>query len=406
MNTDLETIKNEKYFIEKLCSIKGLNGQLGHTLYSCFGSFSGIFKASEKELSSLLPPALVRAVKEAENKDFISANEDGNPLRMRFTCIYDEDFPKRLKRISDCPLGLWHIGDFPSDNIPSVAIIGARKCSPYGEFVAKSLGSFLGEAGVSVVSGLARGVDGISQAAALSAGGTSYGVLGSGADVCYPSSNRVTYNKLKESGGIISLYAPGEAAMSQNFPPRNRIVSGLADAVVVVEAKQKSGTLITVDMALEQGREVFVVPGRITDRTSDGCNALLSQGASVFLSPEIFLCELNEIFNLKKEAEKECPKEPAEAHPIGNHKYSSKLQRSEKLNSTKKAFSGRHEFPEGLSDDEIAVLSTTSLTPKTTDEILASLPGFEYATVAMILMQLLIAGHVDQVSQGSFVRVY
>ena len=146
----------------------------------------------------------------------------------------------------------------------------------------------MGRAGIQVISGMARGIDGISQQAALSAGGTSYGVLGCGVDICYPAQNRRLYEELLEKGGLLSTYTPGTKPLPQYFPPRNRIVSGLSDALIVIEARQKSGTLITVDMALEQGRDVYVVPGRITDRLSDGCNHLLTQGAGVFLSPESF----------------------------------------------------------------------------------------------------------------------
>ena len=113
-------------------------------------------------------------------------------------------------------------------------------------------------------------------------------MLGCGVDICYPAQNRRLYEELLEKGGLLSTYTPGTKPLPQYFPPRNRIVSGLSDALIVIEARQKSGTLITVDMALEQGRDVYVVPGRLTDRLSDGCNHLLTQGAGVFLSPESF----------------------------------------------------------------------------------------------------------------------
>lgn len=145
-----------------------------------------------------------------------------------------------------------------------------------------------------VISGMARGIDGIGQEAALKAGGRSFGVLGCGVDICYPASNRGLYERLCVQGGVLSAYPPGTEARAQHFPPRNRIVSGLADALIVVEARGRSGTLITVDMALEQGKEVYAVPGRVTDRLSDGCNQLIRQGAGVFLTPEDFLRELEE----------------------------------------------------------------------------------------------------------------
>jgi len=198
--------------------------------------------------------------------------------------------------IPDAPYGIFYKGTLPSNDILSVAIIGARDCSEYGSYVAGELGRFLGERGVQVISGMARGIDGISQEAALLAGGSTTGVLGCGVDICYPKQNQALYHKILERGCILSSYPPGTLPKAQNFPPRNRIVSGLADAVVVIEARNKSGTLITVDMALEQGKEVYVVPGRITDRLSDGCNGLLKQGAGILLSPEDFLAEIRELW--------------------------------------------------------------------------------------------------------------
>ena len=132
---------------------------------------------------------------------------------------------------------------------------------------------------------MARGIDSIGQEAALLAGGYSISVLGCGVDICYPRENRALYERCLSQGTLLSEYRPGTAPAAGNFPPRNRIISGLSDAVVVVEAKERSGTLITVDMALEQGREVYVVPGRITDSLSAGCNRLIGQGAQLLLSP-------------------------------------------------------------------------------------------------------------------------
>ncbi len=212
----------------------------------------------------------------------------------RFVMRTDEAYPGRLRNIPDPPYALFVKGELPVQGRLSVAVVGARDCSEYGRYVAEGIGRAMGECGVQVISGMARGIDGISQNAVLEAGGRSFGVLGCGVDVCYPSSNRPLYEKLCEQGGVLSTHPPGTEPRPQHFPPRNRIVSGLADALIVVEAREKSGTLITVDMALEQGKEVYVVPGRVTDRLSDGCNRLIKQGAGVFLSPEDFLRELRE----------------------------------------------------------------------------------------------------------------
>ena len=150
--------------------------------------------------------------------------------------------------------------------------------------MSREFGKGLALAGVQVISGMARGVDGISQKAAIEAGGSSFGILGCGVDICYPEENRDVYNRICVNGGLISEYHPGTEPKPNLFPMRNRIISALADIVLVVEARQKSGTQITVDQALEQGKEVLAVPGRVTDRLSDGCNFLISQGAGVALS--------------------------------------------------------------------------------------------------------------------------
>lgn len=218
-----------------------------------------------------------------------------NENEIRILRRQDREYPERLREIPDPPEELYVLGGVPAEQIPAVAVIGARDCSEYGKYVASGLGALLGRNGIQVISGMARGIDGIGQEAALDAGGSSFAVLGSGVDICYPAGNRKLYEKLKLKGGILSEYPPGTPARPGHFPPRNRIVSGLSDAVVVVEAREKSGTLITVDMALEQGREVFVVPGRVTDPLSVGCNRLLKLGAGLFLDEREFLEELGQI---------------------------------------------------------------------------------------------------------------
>ena len=172
-------------------------------------------------------------------------------------------------------------------------MIGARECSEYGIYVAKNFAKELGAHGIPVISGMARGIDSISQEAALQGGGRTYAVLGCGVDICYPKSSRRLYEQILERGGILSTFPPGTEPIKRLFPERNRIVSGLADVILVVEARQKSGTFITVDMALEQGREVYAIPGRLTDRLSDGCNLLLQQGALIAVSPKDLLQHLS-----------------------------------------------------------------------------------------------------------------
>ncbi len=202
----------------------------------------------------------------------------------------DKDFPHKLANIASPPYGLFVKGQLPSELTGSVAIIGARECSQYGRLMAEYFADRLAKYNVQIISGMAWGIDGIAQAAALSAGGRSYAILGCGVDITYPVKNRDLYNRLCENGnGVISEYAPGTGAQPRRFPPRNRIIAGLCDVLLVVEARAKSGTLITVDMAIDQGRTVMVVPGRLTDNLSTGCLNLLYQGALPATSIEAVL---------------------------------------------------------------------------------------------------------------------
>ncbi len=214
---------------------------------------------------------------------------------IRFVSRLSDEYPLRLRNIPSKPKGLYVIGKLPDQNKPCIAIIGARVCSEYGRNMAKLFGNACGKSGIQVISGMAKGIDGISQMAALEAGGASFAILGCGVDICYPKENILLYQQLSSEGGIISEHEPGKAPLAQHFPSRNRIISGLADALLVIEAKEKSGTLITVDMALEQGRDVYALPGRVTDTMSIGCNHLIKQGASIVCSAEELLAELYEI---------------------------------------------------------------------------------------------------------------
>ncbi len=213
---------------------------------------------------------------------------------IRFCSLEEEMYPVRLRNIPDPPYVLYYRGRLPAEKGVSAAIIGARMASRYGFDQARIFAEVFAENGVQVISGMARGIDSAAGFAALNAGGYSGAVLGCGVDVCYPKENQKLFDKLAEKGGLISEYPPGTQPEARLFPPRNRLISGLADAVVVIEAKAKSGTLITVDMALEQGREVFAVPGRLSDKLSEGCNALIAQGAEIAISPERILEEFFE----------------------------------------------------------------------------------------------------------------
>jgi len=200
----------------------------------------------------------------------------------RFVGRGEPEFPALLRSIHDPPPGLFVRGDAEPDLLArsAVAIVGARACSGYGASVARSLGRDLAAAGLVVVSGLARGIDGEAHRGALEAGGPTVAVLGCGIDRDYPAAHAELARRVAAVGLVVSEYAPGVEPAPWRFPARNRIVAGLCAATVVVEARERSGALITADLALEEGREVFAVPGEITSSLSSGTNTLLKLGAS------------------------------------------------------------------------------------------------------------------------------
>ncbi len=195
-----------------------------------------------------------------------------SPLKHKYLQIIDT--------IAKPPKRLYFVGSLPNERRPSVAIIGSRKPTAYGREVTYQLSYDLAKRGIVIISGLAFGIDGIAHQATLDAGGTTIAILANGVDIIYPAAHKnLADNIIKGGGAIISEYEPGTTARQYTFLERNRIVSGLADAIIVTEAAIRSGTLSTVTHALEQGKEVFVVPGNITSPLSAGCNALIKQGA-------------------------------------------------------------------------------------------------------------------------------
>ncbi|MBQ4424413.1 MAG: DNA-processing protein DprA [Lachnospiraceae bacterium] len=201
---------------------------------------------------------------------------------IRWCFLEDPAYPKRLRELPDAPPGLYYKGRLPPEDRPSVGIVGARSCSAYGRSRAEYFGGELAAQGLSVISGMARGIDGYAQAAAVQSGG-SFAVLGCGVDICYPAAHQALYDQLCESGGVISELRPGTPPLAYHFPLRNRIISGLSDILLVIEAREKSGSFITVDYALEQGRDVMALPGRVGDELSSGCNRLIRQGAGILI---------------------------------------------------------------------------------------------------------------------------
>lgn len=287
MKENKQDILQQKQYACWLDTIYWTASNTKYKLLSAAGSVQNIYDMEEGQLAAIM--GLKGCERFCQHRKRYTPQKVWNYIKamgIRYTYCEDSDFPSKLARISDPPFGIFYKGKLPAENVPAVAMIGARKCSEYGRHMAETFASAFAARGIDIISGMAQGIDGISQKAALAAGGSSYAVLGCGVDVVYPKTNEKLYSQLVEQGGVLSEYPPQMEPRPMLFPPRNRIISALADAVLVVEAREKSGTLITVDMALEQGKEVFTVPGRCMDSLSMGCNRLLRQGAAAATTPE------------------------------------------------------------------------------------------------------------------------
>lgn len=205
----------------------------------------------------------------------------------------DIRFPESLKTIQNPPSKLYCIGDMNLLNNRKISVVGSRKCTAYGKSIAGRLSKKIADAGISVVSGLAKGIDSSAHIDALEHTGSTIAVLATGIDTCYPASNQGLYNQISKKGLIISENPPGYICRRYDFPRRNRIISGLSDAVVVVEAPLRSGALITAEYAMEQGKELFAIPGNITSFFSIGCNQLIREGAKPVAVLDDVLTDLN-----------------------------------------------------------------------------------------------------------------
>lgn len=256
----------------------------------------GLMELTDRELDSLkgLTEREKKALKlHRDNREMIlESYEDLEKMGIRFVGREMDGYPVRLKEIPDSPAGLFVRGRLPDNSRPSVAIVGARACSAYGRDCASYFGRALSRAGIQVISGMAGGIDSTAQNAAVEHAGSSFAVLGGGVDLCYPKECCELYENLIQNGGVLSEMLPKTSPRGWMFVRRNRIISGISDAVIVIEARERSGSLITANDAAEQGRLVYAVPGRIDSALSFGCHALIRNGAILLQKPQDLLEDL------------------------------------------------------------------------------------------------------------------
>jgi DNA processing protein len=273
----------------------GLASRLSARLLRRFESPEGVFRASVAQLEEChLPAPVVRSV--AKKEAFKRAGKELAGIRRIAGCRLinwtEPEYPQSLLQIYDPPVMLYLRGDPQILNLPSLGIVGTRKPTLYGSQMAERLGRELAARGVVIVSGMARGIDAIGHQGAMAVNGRAIGILGTGIDVCYPKENKKLYEKVLERGAILSEFPLGTYPAPENFPMRNRIVAGMPLGIVVVEGAQYSGSLITARLAMEYGREVFGVPGNVTQPVSFAPNQLIKQGAKLVTNAEDVIEEL------------------------------------------------------------------------------------------------------------------
>ncbi len=275
--------------------VKGIGSVRFKTLLDAFGSAETAWNASPEALADAgLSQKIIDTFQKVHKGVSLEQIEERiHSLGVTLLTWDDEGYPRRLKEIDQPPPVLYIRGSLTTDDEWAVAIVGTRRVTSYGRQVAEEVATSLAQNGVTVISGMARGVDSIAHQAAINTGGRTIAVLGNGVDTFYPPENRRLAEQIIEHGALVSDYALGTQPDGVNFPPRNRIISGLSLAVVIIEAGETSGALITASFAGEQGRDVFAVPGNINAPQSKGTNRLIRDGAQPLLSPQDVLESLN-----------------------------------------------------------------------------------------------------------------
>lgn len=275
-----------------MANLPGIGPAAADKLLSCFSSPEEVYHAKEQDLRKIIGAKQTESVLVHKNLDKMQREwESLKEKGIRFIHRGKKEYPMRLRQLPDAPVGFYLKGTLPEESAVNIAIVGARNATAYGMEMALSFSKALAVEGINIISGLAYGIDKYAHIGALEVGGYTMGILGCGINICYPKENYSLYEKMKYRGGILSEFPLNESPFAYNFPRRNRLISACSDGVLVVEAKEKSGSLITVEFALEQGKDVFAIPGRLKEANSIGCNRLIQEGAKLVMEPKDILEE-------------------------------------------------------------------------------------------------------------------
>ena len=386
----------------------GMGDKTKSVLLSHFEEPEAIYFAPEPEFGRFEELSL-SAVESLMDKDLTEAEEILRQCQekgIHILTFQDAAYPARLKNIPDPPMVLYYKGTLPVfDELPVIGVVGTRKASVYGMTTAKRLGYQIAACGGTVVSGIASGIDSVAMKGALTAGGTVVGVLGCGADVIYPAANRWLYADTEKYGCLLTEFPPETPPLGRNFPRRNRIISGLSCGVLVVEAPERSGALITARLSADQGRDVFVVPANIDVETAKGSNALMRDGAIPVSSGWDIMSEYRYQFpgkvrerrtavaltanagELSREREEpamvaEKPRKPEDVKP------KKQLPRKKVIDNTQKsAYSDFKKTQTDLTDDERAIMDALADGQKLVDDVIAEsgkAPGVILASLTLL----------------------
>ncbi len=364
-------MENVKYLLV-LNSVHGLGPVRLKNLLDYFKDPKNIWEASSKEI-------LTRGIPQSVVENLYNARKTLNPEKfledteksgIKWLTIFDDNYPKLLREIYDPPIILYYFGDILQSDKKAIAVVGSRKITGYGQVITEKFAKALSEAGLIIVSGLARGVDATAHRITLESSGRTFAVLGGGLKKIFPPENTTLARIIADgSGAVISEFSPDEPSLPGNFPARNRIISGLSLATLVTEAAEDSGSLITAKCALEQGREVFAIPGPITSELSKGPSMLIKQGACLVTDPAEILEQLG--FD-------------------GHHKINGR-----KIGNTDMK----------LSETEEKVLGILENESKHVDEICRNL-GLSAASVSASLIKMEIQGLIKNLGGGNYTKIW
>ena len=354
------------------CSNHVFSNKEKRLLFEHYRDFHRIYKASEKELIELpfLRKENIKVFCETRSSfDLNSYYKYVLEEDIRCICLFDEDYPKKLKHIHDIPFQIFYKGQMPDESERIISIVGARRCTGYGKSYTSEISELLVKNGLSVMSGMASGIDTYAHEGALKGKGRTFAILGCGVDVCYPTKNLGLYHEIIKNGGILSEYGPKTPPQAELFPRRNRIISGLCDVLLVMEAKERSGSLITAQFALEQGKDIFALPGRICDSLSKGTNDLIAQGAGIITSPKQLISDICETKNW-------------EYQPV--------------------VFSEKGKF--NLEKEQLLVYSCFDFNSKSIDEVVAE-TGLDIMTVLQNIMDLCDLGLIEESFMNQYIKI-